>query len=165
VARALIVGCGCRGRTLGAALGDAGWAVRGTSRAEARLAPISAAGLEPAVADPEQPGSILEAIDGVAVIHWLLGSAGGGEEVVAAIHGPRLESLLAKLVDTPVRGFVYEAAGSIGGGILEQGTRIVMAAGERWQIPFEIVTANPDDHSAWLEAMLGATTAALGPGA
>ena len=32
VARALIVGCGCRGRMLGQRLVEDGWAVRGTSR-------------------------------------------------------------------------------------------------------------------------------------
>ena len=164
MARALIVGCGCRGRTLGASLAEAGWAVRGSSRAEASLPRISAAGLEPAHADPQHPASILQAIDGVAVVHWLLGSATGADEEVGAIHGQRLESLLARLVDTPLRGFVYEGAGSIGGGILEQGARIVIAAGERWQIPFEIVTADPDEHSAWLEAMVGATTAVLAAG-
>ena len=32
MARALIVGCGCRGRELGSALAAAGWQVRGTTR-------------------------------------------------------------------------------------------------------------------------------------
>ncbi len=39
----------------------------------------------------------------------LLGSAAGGsEEELAAIHGPRLERLMEHLVETPVRGVVYE---------------------------------------------------------
>ena len=31
----------------------------------------------------------------------------------ADLHGPRLETLLERLVDTPVRGVVYEAAGTV----------------------------------------------------
>ena len=37
----------------------------------------------------------------------------GEREELAAIHGPRLERLLEKLVDTPVRGFAYEDEGSV----------------------------------------------------
>jgi uncharacterized protein YbjT (DUF2867 family) len=59
VARALIVGCGCRGRQLGERLLAEGWAVRGTSRREEGLEPIAAAGIEPALADPDRPGTIL----------------------------------------------------------------------------------------------------------
>ena len=113
MARALIVGCGCRGRLLGAELLGRGWAVRGTSRTEAGLAEIAAAGIEPALADPERPGTVLDLVGDVAVVAWLLGSAAGDEEALAAIHGPRLERLLEHLVDTPVRGFLYEAAGTV----------------------------------------------------
>ena len=58
---------------------------------------------------------MLELCGDVAVVVWLLGSASGEPETIAAIHGPRLESLLEKLVDSPVRGFAYEAAGSVDG--------------------------------------------------
>ena len=113
MARALIVGCGCRGRELGERLLAEGWAVRGTSRREEGLAAIEAAGIEPALADPERPGTILELVGDVAVVVLLLGSADGQPEELAAIHGPRLERLLEQLVDTPVRGVVYEAVGSV----------------------------------------------------
>ena len=43
MARALIVGCGCRGRLLGKELLAQGWAVRGTSRREQGLEPIAPA--------------------------------------------------------------------------------------------------------------------------
>jgi uncharacterized protein YbjT (DUF2867 family) len=162
VARALIVGCGCRGRSLGVSLAEAGWAVRGTSRDRERLEPISAAGLEPAVGDPSDPATILELIDDVAVVHLLLGSADGGGELVAAIHGPRLEALLARLVDTPVRGLVYESAGNVAAEVLDQGASLVTEAGERWQIPFEIVGADPSDHDPWREAMVRATANVIG---
>jgi len=46
VARVLIVGCGCRGQALAGALVAAGHAVRGTTRALARLADIEASGAQ-----------------------------------------------------------------------------------------------------------------------
>jgi uncharacterized protein YbjT (DUF2867 family) len=138
VARALIVGCGCRGRELGAALLEQGWAVRGTSRCEEGLAAIEAAGVEPALADPERPATLLELVGDVAVVHWLLGSAVGDAKDVAAIHGPRLERFLERLVETPVRRFVYEAFGSVDPRILERGAAAVEKAGETWSIPVEI---------------------------
>jgi uncharacterized protein YbjT (DUF2867 family) len=138
VARALIVGCGCRGRALGKRLLVDGWAVRGTSRREEGLAAIEAAGIEAALADPEHPGTMLELIGDVAAVCWLLGSAQGSAENLGAIHGPRLERLLERLVETPVRRFVYEASGSVDGAILERGSSIVRAAGERWRIPVTV---------------------------
>jgi uncharacterized protein YbjT (DUF2867 family) len=134
----LIVGCGCRGRELGEWLLGEGWAVRGTSRSEERLAAIEAAGIEPALADPAEPGTVLDLVGDVAAVCWLLGSAKGEEENLEAIHGARLERLLERLVETPVRRFVYEASGSVDAGILERGSAIVRAAGERWRIPIAI---------------------------
>jgi uncharacterized protein YbjT (DUF2867 family) len=127
VARALIVGCGCRGRQLGERLLAEGWAVRGTSRREEGLEPIAAAGIEPALADPDRPGTIPELVDDVAVLVLLLGNATGGEEELVAIHGPRLERLLEHLVETPVRGVVYEGT--------EAGEEIVRTASRTWRIP------------------------------
>ena len=77
MARALIVGCGCRGRELGGRLLAEGWAVRGTSRREQGLAAIEAAGIEPALADPGRPATVLDLVGDVAAVYWLLGSAGG----------------------------------------------------------------------------------------
>jgi uncharacterized protein YbjT (DUF2867 family) len=128
--------------------------VRGTSRREEGLASIEAAGIEPAMADPERPGTLLELVGDVTVVHWLLASAEGEEEAVAAIHGPRLERFMEKLVDTPVRGFLYEAAGRVSPSYLEQGEEIVRAAAGTWRIPVEVVKAGPD---AWAGEMLEAT--------
>lgn len=132
MARALIVGCGCRGRFVGTQLIADGWAVRGTSRREEGLEEIEAAGIEPALADPDRPGTILELVNDVAVLVLLLGSASGSEEELAAIHGPRLERLMERLVETPVRGVVYEGT--------EGGSEVVRAAGRTWRIPVEILT-------------------------
>jgi uncharacterized protein YbjT (DUF2867 family) len=141
VARALIVGCGCRGRSLGAELLAEGWAVRGTSRREEGLEAIEAAGIEPALADPDRPGTILELVNDVAVLVLLLGGAQGSEEELTAIHGPRLERLMEHLVETPVRGIVYEGT--------EGGAEIVRAAGRTWRIPVR-TTASLDEVKAVL---------------
>lgn len=115
-----------------------GWQVRGTSRRPEGLTAIEAAGIESAPADPDRAGTVLELCGDIAVVVWLLGSARGEREAVSAIHGPRLESLLAKLVDSPVRGFAYEAVGSVDGPILSAGSKIVEAA-ERWRIPVTLL--------------------------
>jgi uncharacterized protein YbjT (DUF2867 family) len=144
LARALIVGCGRRGRALGTELAERGWQVRGTSRAQSGLEEIEEAGLDPAFADPNRPGTILDLVGDVAVVVWLLGSAEGGRERLEAIHGPRLERLLEKLVDTPVRGFAYEDEGSVAAEILSGGRTIVESASRTWRIPATTIGAGVD---------------------
>jgi len=156
VARALIVGCGCRGQALGSRLAAAGWLVRGTTRSSGATEDILGAGLEAVIADPDQVDSIMDQVGDVTLVFWLLGSARGGRERVAALHGPRLERLLIELIDTPVRGFVYEAAGGAERGRLEHGAELVRSAGERWRIPVAVVAQDPGDWEAWTEAMLAA---------
>ena len=162
MARALIVGCGCRGRGLGSDLLSAGWQVRGTSRSERGLGAIEGAGIEAVIADPDRAATVLERIDGVTAIFWLMGSARGAAERLAAIHGPRLERLLAEMVDTHGRGLVYEAAGDVDPGLLQRGAEIVAAAGRRWRIRFEIVDAAPTDPAGWRRAMLAASARLIG---
>jgi uncharacterized protein YbjT (DUF2867 family) len=161
VARALIVGCGCRGRELGVRLRERGWQVRGTSRSAEGVGAIEAAGLEAAGADPNRPGTVLELCGDVTVVVWLLGSARDEPEVIAAIHGPRLERLLEKLVDSPVRGFAYEAAGGVGEDHLRVGREIVERAADIWRIP---VVALEGDRGAdgWAERTASAVTALVG---
>lgn len=144
MARALIVGCGCRGRELGGRLLAEGWQVRGTSRREEALAAIEAAGIEPALADPDDPATVLDLVGDVTVVYWLLGSAASDPETIEAIHGPRLERFLERLVETPVRRFVYEGSGGVEAAILERGASIVRAAGERWRIPVAVTGRGAD---------------------
>jgi uncharacterized protein YbjT (DUF2867 family) len=153
VARALIVGCGCRGRELGRVLLGEGWAVRGTSRREEGLAAIEAAGIEPALADLDRVGTVLELVGDVAVAYLLLGSIEGDPEAVAALHGPRLERLMEKLVDTPVRGVVYEAVGSVEPALLAGGAEIVEAAARTWRIPVATIAAEPEAPGEWSKQM------------
>jgi hypothetical protein len=149
---------------LGGRLLGAGWAVRGTSRSTKGLPRIEAAGIEASVADPDRPGTVLDLVADVAVVHWLMGSAVGEAGLVAAIHGPRLERLLEKLVESPVRGFVYEAAGAVASHHLERGAEAVRQASETWRMPTEVVAADPSDHPPWLEAMVAASSRVLAPG-
>ncbi|MGH2957550.1 MAG: hypothetical protein ACRDL6_11210, partial [Solirubrobacterales bacterium] len=113
--------------------------VRGTSRREGGVAAIEAADLEGALADPDRPGTLLELCGDVSVVVWLLGAAAGGHDELAAIHGPRLERLLEKLVDSPVRGFAYEASGTVPAELLAGGREIVERAGRTWRIPVAVI--------------------------
>jgi hypothetical protein len=69
---------------------------------------------------------------------------------VFALHDGRLRMLWEKLVDTPVRGVVYEAAGSVDGGALVRGEAVARVAHETWRIPLEYLRADPSDHGAWV---------------
>lgn len=117
--------------------------MRGTSRREEGLAVIEAAGIEPALADPEHPATVLDLVADVTAVYWLLGSAMGEPEGIEAIHGPRLERLLERLVETPVRRFVYEAFGSVAPEVLAGGATLVERAAETWRIPVEVLRS-PD---------------------
>lgn len=161
MARALLVGCGCHGRELGRALLAEGWAVRGTSRREDGLAAIGSAGIEPAIADPDRVGTVLDHVGDVTVVAWLLGSASGTVEEIRAANELRLGSLLEKLVDTPVRGFVFEGAGSADPQVLAAGAELVERAGRTWMIPVRVVSAERDGDGAWTAAMATAVAGVL----
>jgi uncharacterized protein YbjT (DUF2867 family) len=131
MARVLIVPCGCRGRELAAALAADGHAVRGTTRDPARAEAIRAAGAEPYVGDPDRIGTLMDALAGVTIVCWLMGGV-----PVPELHGGRLRMLFEKLVDTPVRGVVYEGA-------LPEGEAIARQASETWQIPLAVLDGAP----------------------
>lgn len=157
MARVLIVGCGCRGRALARELVAAGHAVRGTTRDPARTDPIAAAGAEPYVGDPDRIATLMDGVAQTTIVCWLLGSVEGAPE----LHSGRLRMLLEKVVDTPVRGIVYEAAGAAGAEVLAGGRRIARNAHETWQIPLEILEEDPADHDRWLAAASGAVSRLL----
>jgi nucleoside-diphosphate-sugar epimerase len=154
VARVLIVGCGCRGRALARDLAAAGHAARGTTRDPVHLPEIEAAGAEAVVADPDRLGTLMTQLHGVSLLCWLLGSVDAG--AAADLHGPRLRTLLERLVDTPVRGIVYEAAGGVDPKLLAGGAAAVREAAVTWSIPAEVVEADPRDPDAWRSAMVAA---------
>jgi uncharacterized protein YbjT (DUF2867 family) len=142
VARVLIVPCGCRGQALARELVGAGHAVRGTTRSQGRTAAIAEAGAEPYVGDPDRIGTLMAALSGVTIVCWLLGGVRDPD-----LHGGRLRMLFEKLVDTPVRGVVYERA-------LPAGEEIARDAAERWRIPVEIVDPGGDTRPA-VDRLLG----------
>lgn len=142
MARCLIVGCGRRGVELGLELRASGHAVRGTTRDSARSAVLEDAGIEPFVGDPDRVATIAPAFAHVGVACVLLGSASGSVAQLAALHGSRLEMLLERMLDTTVRGVVYEAVGSVDEEILEAGARRVRYACERSLIPYGLLTAS-----------------------
>jgi uncharacterized protein YbjT (DUF2867 family) len=136
VARVLIVPCGCRGRELAAQLRADGHAVRGTTRDPANADAIAAAGAEPYVGDADRIGTLMDALAGVTVVVWLMGSI--------AIPDGRVRMLFEKLVDTPVRGVVYEGSSPA----------IAVDARERWQLPVEILDHRGDAKAA-VDRLLG----------
>lgn len=156
----MLVGCGCRGRMLATALMADGWAVRGTSRTQDGADAIEATGAEGVIADPDRLGTVTERLGDVTVLLWLLGAVPGGEG--RKLNGDRLESLLPKLVDTPVRGFVYESAGTAPPDALAAGAGMTIAAAERWRIPVRILRADPADPDAWVEEAKAAVAEVLG---
>jgi len=161
VARVLIVGCGCRGRELGRALAADGHAVRGTSRTEDGRAAIAAAGFEGVEADPDRLGTLMPLLAGTSVVCWLMGSAEGEAAAVEALHGPRLKTLLERLVDSGVRGLVYEGAGTAPAAVLVEGAEEVRTAAATWRMPAEVVVADPAGGD-WVPEMRAAVGRVLG---
>jgi uncharacterized protein YbjT (DUF2867 family) len=136
VARVLIVPCGCRGRALARELTAAGHAVRGTTRDGARADAIAATGAEPFVADPDRIATLMGALAGVTVVCWLMGSI--------PLDRGRERMLFEKLVDTPVRGVVYEGSSP----------QLAREASERWRIPVAVLEPG-DDAKAAVDRLLG----------
>lgn len=163
MARVLIVGCGCRGRALAGELLAAGHAVRGTTRDPASAPAIAATGAEPYVGDPDRIATLMEALTGVTIVCWLMGTASGGGEQVAALHDGRLRMLFEKLADTPVRGVVYEAAGPLAPALYARARTIARDAHRIWTIPVESLDVDPlSDHHGWLRASRAAVDRAMG---
>ena len=160
--RALIVGGGCRGLELARGLVAEGHAVRAVTRTEAGRPAIEAAGAECWIGDPDVIGTLRYALDNVTVLLWLLGTATGDREQVAALHGSRLRMMLEKTTDTTVRGVVYEAAGTVEEDVLAGGVDELRLAHRTNEIPFALLQADPADRTAWLAAAREAIESLLG---
>ena len=71
---------------------------------------------------------------GVTVVCWLFGESGA-----EPLHGDRLESLVEYLVDTPVRGLIYERSSAH-----PRGEQVVARAREKFRIPCVVVSPGDD---------------------
>ena len=165
VARILIVAGGCRGRQLAASLVADGHAVRVSTRTEAGRAAIEETGAECWVGTPDRLASMRGVTDSVAVACWLTGSVSGDEELVGELHTSRLRFFLTQLIDTTVRGFIYEANGAgTPPAMLAQGEEITREITSRNVIPAAFLQADPSDLRAWLAAAREAVDAFLAIG-
>ena len=90
----------------------------------------------------------------------MAGATGPAAEV-AALHGTRLEALLDKLVDTHVRGAVYEAAGGVDDGLLASGAAIARERRERFRMQVEVVEEDPAERESWNRGMVEAVERVL----
>jgi hypothetical protein len=81
---------------------------------------------------------------------------------VAALHDGRVRMLWEKLVDTPVRGVVHEAAGPLPPAVLARGVAVARAAHATWRIPLALLDADPRDRGAWRPAAVAAVSGLLG---
>jgi hypothetical protein len=166
MARILIVGGGCRGRRLAGELVGEGHLLRITTRGEDRRAAIESYGAECLIATPMRVGTLRPALEGVTLACWLLAGASGSEQEVRALHGSRLELFLRQLIDTTVRGFVYDASpGLLPGALLAGGQRTLRAVAERNAIPASVLVgpqAGSSGDAAWVAAARAAVESLLG---
>ncbi|HSZ12862.1 MAG TPA: hypothetical protein VK790_02375 [Solirubrobacteraceae bacterium] len=163
VARVLIVAGGCRGRRLAEALAEEGHAVRITTRSEAGRAAIEAAGAECWIGTPDRLATLRGSLENVTVLCWLLATASGSPEELAALHGSRLEYFMTQAIDTTVRGVLYEGRGSgAAADLVAGGERVVRELAARNSIPVAFLAAQPGDAEGWLADARGAVASLLG---
>lgn len=126
-----------------------GHAVRGTTRDPARVSVLEVANVEGVLGDPDRISTLAPALDHVVIACILLGSAVGPAEALSALHTSRLEMLLTRMVDSTVRGILYEGRGTVDQAVLEGGANRVRAVCEDSQIPYAVLDSDPSDHGAW----------------
>lgn len=95
--------------------------------------------------EPDRLATLTPRLEGVSVLCWLFGDSGP-----EPLHGDRLASLVEYLVDTPVRGLVYERSHEHPGG-----EQIVARAQETFRIPCEVVSPGDDLGQAVARVLAG----------
>jgi hypothetical protein len=66
------------------------------------------------------------------------------------------------VIDTTVRGVIYEAAGTVDGGRLAGGAELVRGWAAFNRVPHRIVESDPADEAGWLGEAIGAVDGLLG---
>ena len=89
---------------------------------------------QPEGVDPDRLATLTPGLEAVTVVCWLF-----GEDAREALHGDRLAALLEYLVDTPVRGFVYERSPAHPGG-----EELVARAERTFRLPAAVVAPGED---------------------
>lgn len=140
--RALIVGGGDRALALTRDLAADGHAARVVVEDPADAGPVRDAGGEPWDGTPDRIGTLRYALDNVTVALWLLGDRTGGE-----LHGSRLQFFLERLIDTTVRGFVFEDG---------PGAELVREKCTYNEIPFRIIGQDAVEARAAIDEVLAA---------
>jgi hypothetical protein len=100
---------------------------------------------EAAGVDPDRLATLTPRLEGVTVVCWLFGADGP-----APLHGDRLGALLEYLVDTPVRGFVYERSAAHPGG-----EDLVERAGATFRLPAVVISPGDDLAEAVARVLAG----------
>lgn len=137
MARVLIVDCAGRGARVAAALEQRDYAVREVE------------------GDPLLPGHVFDALENVTVVCWLMGV---GDGLNPEANGEQLETVLLKVVDTGVRGFVFERP-------TDEANTHVDHARDTWHIPIEEIAPSAeaaDGGEVWLQSVCSAVDATLG---
>jgi hypothetical protein len=140
VARVQLTGTPERIAPVAKALFEAGHAVRcavpgGTPVVE---------GAETVDGSPQLPGSLVMHLEGVAVVGWLLGDEASSDP---ELHGEKLETMLHRVVDTGVRGFIYELPGGYADAkdMAHMGAARIAKANDTWKIP--VAAVGPQDEN------------------
>jgi hypothetical protein len=156
VARLLIIGGGRRGLGLACEVEAEGHASRIVTRSQERRSAIEDGGAECWIGDPDRLATLRGALEGVTIACWLLGSASGTPEQIDALHGPRLRAFLGGAIDSTMRGFIYEAAGSTPAQTLAEGERIAREECSRNAIPLVVLRTEPSAQASWRKESLAA---------
>lgn len=134
--------------------------MRGTTRDHDNLPAIEAAGAEGVLADPDRVSTLVPALEHVTVIVILLGGASGSIEQLRDLHGPRLEMLLTKVLDTTIHGIVYEAVGSVDPTLLNEGAARIHSVCTKSRIGYGLLQ-RPRGDPRWLPDAAAAVEATL----
>lgn len=147
--RALVVGGGERALALTRDLAADGHAARVVVEDPADAPAVLEAGGEPWDGTPDRIGTLRYALDNVTVALWLLGDRTGGE-----LHGSRLQFFLERLIDTTVRGFVFEDG---------PGAALVREKCTYNEIPFRIVGQDPAAARGAIDEVLATDRSSVRP--